>query len=148
MSGHGQCSLPETRPSDHRGAQEGKHARRRDTRCAMQGKEDWEEEKIGTRLAPVSLYISFFAIAGTHIVRKREKRTGSSLVSLEHIPCKFCLSNSCISQEIKALRNAAKLPLRPRPQYAAGIISKRRSHSKNASCLPFTLRRGNSKTQQ
>ena len=30
MSGHGQCSLSGTRSSDHRGAQEDKHARRRD----------------------------------------------------------------------------------------------------------------------
>ena len=70
MSGHGQCSLPETRSSDNRGAQEGKHARRRDTRCAMQGKEDWKEKASPTLL---SLYISFFAIAGTHMVRKKRK---------------------------------------------------------------------------
>ena len=67
MSGHGQCSLPETRSSDNRGAQEGKHARRRDTRCAMQA---WKEKASPTLL---SLYISFFAIAGTHMVRKKTK---------------------------------------------------------------------------
>ena len=48
MSRHGQCSLPETRSSDHRGAQEGKHGRCRDTRRAMQGRKtgrrrNWDE---------------------------------------------------------------------------------------------------------
>ena len=69
MSGHGQCSLPETRSSDNRGAQEGKHARRRDTRCAMQGKEDWKDKASPTLL----VHIIFCDRRNTHGEKKKKR---------------------------------------------------------------------------
>lgn len=145
MSGHGQLSLPDTRSSYHRDAQEGKHARRRDTRwnqlrgarhavstrillfargpmrfsCTaktrfyftsdtdtsetmksntvsralkteVQGKEDWEGKKLGRG--------SFHSSRTYRLSRslwdprntsrwKSERRTESSFVWFEHMPC-------------------------------------------------------------
>ena len=46
-------------------------------------------EEIGTRLVPLSSCISSFCDRRNTHRDNREKRTGSSLMSLKHIPCKF-----------------------------------------------------------
>ena len=49
MSGHGQCSLPDTRSSDHRGAQDGKLAPRRDTR--------WNQPRSARHVVPTRILL-------------------------------------------------------------------------------------------
>ena len=109
------CSNQVSRHDQHRHKRkyEIEHKQSAENGGAREGRLGGEE--IGTRLVPLSSCISSFCDRRNTHRDKREKRTGSSLMSLKHIPCKFCLSNSCGSNGIKALRNAPKLPLRPCP---------------------------------